>query len=90
MAHGQHSPNSETLGVAATPLMRKQTEAYVKNQKEADFNRNLSQYMFWGATSILGALAATIGLGGGLGALATISFNFLFQSFSLAIFFPGL
>lgn len=43
-----------------SPLLKAETELYVKNQTQADFNRNISGYMFWGATSILGALAIGI------------------------------
>ncbi|MFZ4126086.1 MAG: hypothetical protein ACOYJ2_08490 [Rickettsiales bacterium] len=82
MARGQHSPNSETLGVAATPLMRKQTQAYVENQKQADTYRNVSTYFTWGATALLGllavftaaafvpTLAATLGISGTVPAIA--------------------
>jgi ABC-type multidrug transport system fused ATPase/permease subunit len=57
VATAHDNRNDETLGVPATRLMRVETNAYVENQKKAEFNRNLSQYMFWGATTLLGALA---------------------------------
>lgn len=52
--------------------LKAQTDAYVQNQKRADFNRNLAQYMFWGATTVMaGLVAAAVGLGGAkLGSLA--------------------
>lgn len=60
-------PNSSaeaTLATTDSPLVQAQTEAYVSNQKRGDFYKNMSSYMFWGATSILGALAFGITTGG--------------------------
>ena len=51
---------ARALGLDADPVMRRQTESYVENQKKADLYKNISQYMFWGATTILGGLAFAI------------------------------
>lgn len=61
--------DSQSIGVPLNPLMREETNTYVAQQKRADYFKNISQYLFWGATTIAGALA--IGLvTGGLGGLA--------------------
>lgn len=48
---------SDAMMTNESPLARAEASKYVEQQKSADWNRNLSQYMFWGATSIMGALA---------------------------------
>ena len=48
---------SDNMMTNESPLARAEAARYVEQQKSADFNRNLSQYMFWGATSIMGAVA---------------------------------
>jgi hypothetical protein len=48
---------SDAMMTNESPLARAEAARYVEQQKSADFNRNLSQYMFWGATSIMGAVA---------------------------------
>lgn len=48
---------AQPLLPSESPLLKAETERYVENQKSADFNRNISGYMFWGATSIMAALA---------------------------------
>lgn len=56
MAQAHDNRNDETMGIPATRLMHAETEAYIESQKRADQNRDISQYMFWGATTILGAV----------------------------------
>jgi hypothetical protein len=55
---------ARTLGLDADPVMRRQTESYVENQKKADFFKNISQYMFWGATTIMVGVMAAVFTGG--------------------------
>lgn len=71
-----------------SPLARAEAEKYVEQQKQADWNRNISQYMFWGATSIIGAIAvglATSGvgplllIGGGVASAATFLGSVVFS-----------
>ncbi len=50
--------NPDIYRVWRSELEIAQTEVYVENQKEADFYKNISQYMFWGAITVLGAVAA--------------------------------
>lgn len=57
---------SQTIGVPLNPLMKEETRVYVDQQKRADYLKNISQYLFWGATSIAGALVIGL-LTGGLG-----------------------
>lgn len=56
--------DAQSIGVPLNPLMKEETRVYVDQQKRADYLKNISQYLFWGATSIAGALA--IGLFTGL------------------------
>lgn len=51
---------SDAMMTNESPLARAEAARYVEQQKSADWNRNLSQYMFWGATSIMGAVALGI------------------------------
>lgn len=51
-----------------SPLARAEAEKYVEQQKSADWNRNISTYMFWGATSIMGGLALAVFSAGGIAA----------------------
>ncbi len=71
-----------------SPLAQAEAAKYVEQQKSADLNRNISQYMFWGATSIIGAIAvglATSGvgplllIGGGLASAATFVGSVVFS-----------
>lgn len=61
---------TSTLGVPLNPLMKEETRVYVDQQKRADYFKNISQYLFWGATTIAGALAIGLITGGGLPGLA--------------------
>lgn len=72
VASAHDNRNDETLGVPQNRLMRAETNAYVESQKKADFNRNISQYMFWGATTVLGAIV--LGVAGVAGATVTMPF----------------
>ncbi len=59
-----------SIGVSLNPLMKEETRVYVDTQKRADKLKNFAQYMFWGATSIAGALALGFITKGGLAGLA--------------------
>ena len=64
---------ARALGLDADPVMRRQTESYVENQKKADFFKNISQYMFWGATTLMaGVMVAAFTGGAGLPAWLAI------------------
>lgn len=57
-----------------SPLAQAEAAKYIEQQKSADLNRNISQYMFWGATTIMGGLAlavftATGGIAAGVAAV---------------------
>ncbi len=56
MAKPEKQPE-ESLMTHETPLAQAEAAKYVEQKKSADLNRNISQYMFWGATSIIGAMA---------------------------------
>lgn len=56
---------SDAMMTNESPLARAEASRYVDQQKSADFNRNVSQYMFWGATTVMGGVvAATLGIAG--------------------------
>lgn len=48
----------EKLLLPSNPLVKAEADEYVENQKSADFYRNIGQYMFWGATTVLAGVAA--------------------------------
>lgn len=50
--------NSNTMMTNESPLAQAEASRYVEQQKSADLNRNMAQYMFWGATSIMLGLGA--------------------------------
>lgn len=54
VAQAHDSRNDETMGVPTTRLMRTETNAYVENQKKSDFYKNITTYLTWGATALLG------------------------------------
>ncbi len=68
--------DSQTIGVPLNPLMKEETRVYVDQQKRADYLKNISQYLFWGATTIAGALALAIFTStGGIATLAMGGFS---------------
>lgn len=55
--------DDQVLMTNESPLARAEASRYVEHQKAADFNRNMSQYMFWGATSLMAAVVGmTLGM----------------------------
>lgn len=60
-----------------SPLARAEAAKYVEQQKSADFNRNMAQYMFWGATSlllpVLGVAFSMVAAPAALGYLGTLA-----------------
>lgn len=54
VATAHDNRNDETLGVPSNRLMRAETGAYVENQKKSDLYKNVSTYLTWGATALLG------------------------------------
>lgn len=63
--------DSQTIGVPLNPLMKEETRVYVDQQKRADYLKNISQYLFWGATTVMAALAVLFVNGSGAVAGAT-------------------
>ncbi len=51
---------ARALGLDADPIMRRQTDSYVENQKKADFFKNLSQYLMYGAIAVAGLVATCV------------------------------
>jgi hypothetical protein len=56
--------SSRKKGLDADPIVKAQTESYVENQKKADLFKNISQYMFWGATTLMVGVIAAAFTGG--------------------------
>lgn len=57
--------DTQTIGVPLNPLMKEETRVYVDQQKRADYLKNISQYLFWGATTVMAALAVLFVSGSG-------------------------
>lgn len=72
MVQARQTTPSEVPLPNQSALVDAQTDAYVKVQKKADFARNLSQYMFWGATTILAGIVGAFVMGSGVLAPALV------------------
>lgn len=60
VAQAHDNRNDETMGVPQTRLMRAETSAYVENQKRSDFYKNVTTYLTWGATALLGLFVVLV------------------------------
>jgi hypothetical protein len=77
--------------VIQNPLMREEVRRANEQAQRADLSRNVSQYMFWGATTILGAIILGMaGIGGGAALALTSPFVVIGGLTSVATFVGSL